>query len=260
MPVLGLPLALIGIVLAIALALAPVPGGETGIPKAEADGGDFMLDFIAAAPDDYDHTTSPAQELSSGGLQFDARAINDNVVEQLEAVDFDCGDTIVFFTEITVDGGATGSQTASLTYEFDAVNNGQQGVGYSDVVAVGLSAEDPPFAVQTNESGHSKNGNESATLASGPTFFPGGGSIWIPGTHDTMLFTVDIDGLQAGETVIVRIDVRFSCYALPVTGNLHAAIDSAEVTAGGSGAINVGRQDIPMLGLGELPTPTPTPA
>jgi len=103
MALLGLTLALTGTVLGIALALSLTPGGGTGVPRAEADGGDFSLDFIAAAPDDYNHTFSPAREVSPGGLQFDARAINDNVVEQLEAVDFDCGDTIVFFTEIVVE-------------------------------------------------------------------------------------------------------------------------------------------------------------
>jgi hypothetical protein len=63
---------------------APFAGGSDKATRGvEAAGGDYSLDFIAAAPDDYDHTTSPAVELSPGGLQYDQRAINDNVVEQL---------------------------------------------------------------------------------------------------------------------------------------------------------------------------------
>ncbi len=228
--------------------------------SVKAVGGDFSLDFIAAAPDDYDHTTSPAQELISGELEFDARAINTHVVEQLQD-SFECGDTIVYFTEVSVDGGALGSQTIDLHYEFDAINSGRQGVGYSDVVAVGLSAEGVFAAGQTTETGHSKSGLESAILQSGPTFLPGAGGTWDPGTSQTMEFTVRVSGLEASEAVIVRVDARFSCFASPVRGTLHAAIDSAntvEADPADNETVTVGQQDITMLGLAGIPTITPT--
>ncbi|MDZ4277975.1 MAG: hypothetical protein U1B78_02430, partial [Dehalococcoidia bacterium] len=228
--------------------------------SAQADGGDFSLDFIAAAPETYVHQgPSEGDETSPGGLQFDHREMNTFVRESLEAEDFFCGDRVVFFTEVTADDGATGSQTIDLLYDFDALNNGQPGVGYSDVLDVGISNAD--FPGQTDETGHSRSGNESASLQAGPTFFPGSDPTWDPGTHESMRFTARVSGLEADEVVIVRLDARFSCFGDP-TGNLHAAIDSAEVVAGGSGTINVGQQDIPMLGLGELvetPAPTDTP-
>ena len=40
---------------------------------------------------------------------------NSYVVEQLESKDFACGDTIVFFTQVTVDTGATGTQSIRMT-------------------------------------------------------------------------------------------------------------------------------------------------
>ncbi len=240
---------------ALVLALLPFLSASNSdtpspFPRAFADGGDFNLDFIAAADNDYNHLTSPAVELVPGGLQYDARAINDNVVEQLEAEDFACGDTIVFFTEIEVDSGASGSQTIDLHYVFDALNNGQHGVGYSDIVAAGLSAEGVFAAGQTTENGHSKDGDETAFLVAPPTF-DGGPGPWDPGVSDEMEATVRITGLEASEVVIVRVDVRFSCFNSP-TGNLHAALASAN-TVGGTGnpTIQVGQQDIPMLGLGQ---------
>ena len=54
----------------------------------------------------------------------------------------------------------------TLTYHFDARNNGQQAVGYREVVAAGISMVD--FAgTQTQEAGnHQLDNNESVTLVS----------------------------------------------------------------------------------------------
>ncbi len=256
----GLVLSLALLVGAAFLAYAPFARGDKG-STAYAEGGDFSLDFIGAAPDDYNHLTSPAVELAAGGLQFDSRAINDHVVEQLEAEDFMCGDTIVFFTEVTVDDGADGTQSIDISYDFDAQNNGQQGVGYREIVAVGISNVD--FAGQAQESGNILSGNETVTKVAGTELYAPGGAT--PPTDfgtddaDNLLFTVRVTGLEADEVLIVRIDARFACFANGATGNLHAAIDSAEVTGGGAkSSISVGQQDIPMLGIGELPTATPT--
>jgi hypothetical protein len=249
--------------LLVALAVV-VPVSLTATTRA--DGGDFSLDFIAAAPETYVHQgAGEGNETSAGALQYDARDINTHVRESLEAEDFNCSDRVIFFTQVTVDDRASGTQSIDLHYDFAAKNNGQQGVGYSDVEDVGISGPSgsPAFGdfagQQTQETGNiGLDGPETATLQAGPTFFPGNTSSWNPGVSEAMRFTVRVSGLEAGEVVIVRVDARFSCFALPVTGNLHAAIDSAEVVAGGQGTINVGRQDIPMIHLGELATSTST--
>jgi hypothetical protein len=58
-------------------------------------GGDFQLDFIAAAPFTYNHAT--------GGGVFDNRTIgkNPDVLESLEDGDFACGDLVSFLTRLS---------------------------------------------------------------------------------------------------------------------------------------------------------------
>jgi len=248
-----------GVVAAIAAAAVAAILPVVQNTAARADGGDFMLDFIAAAPETYVHQgAGEGNETGTGALQFDSRDINTHVRESLEAEDFACGDRVIFFTEVTTDEGADGAQSIDLHYNFDARNNGQQGVGYRQVLATGLSNVD--FAGQTQETGNELSGNESVSLIS-QVYSPSGDPPPAGfGATDVqhLLATVRVTGLEAGEVAIVRTDVRFACFASDPTGNLHAAIDSAAVVAGGSGAINVGQQDVPMLGLGELPAATPT--
>lgn len=245
---------------ALLLAAAAAVASVVALRPVRADGGDFRLDFIAAAPETYVHQgPGEGNETGPGALQFDARDINTHVRESLEAEDFACGDRVVFFTQVTVDDGASGTQSIDLNYDFDARNNGQVGVGYRQVLAAGLS--DADFSGQTQETGHVRNGNEAVSLIS-QQYSPGGGTPptgFGTSSAEHLLATVRVSGLQAGELAIVRVDVRFACFTSDPTGNLHAAIDSAAVVAGGDGSINVGQQDIPMLGLGELVEDTPTP-
>jgi len=97
------------------------------------DGGDFSLDFVAAAPFTYDHAT--------GGGAFDDRTIGkeDDVVEQLEGGDFACGDIVTYLVEVSVDEGATGVQTIELDFEFLSDSTGQSGVSRGDSVSAGIS-------------------------------------------------------------------------------------------------------------------------
>ena len=108
---------------------------------------DIALDFIAAENTTYhqnslsgtegDEIGAPAPSPEGQDLGFDDRTTNVDVVEQLEAEEFACEDRIVFFTEIVVDeaDGVASDRDIFLVYHFDAINNGQQGVGYSDVLA-----------------------------------------------------------------------------------------------------------------------------
>ncbi|HSP56448.1 MAG TPA: hypothetical protein VLS25_12775, partial [Dehalococcoidia bacterium] len=269
--------------LALALATVVVTGGLLARQlTARAAAGDFKLDFVAAAYQGT-HTTYHPRGPSEGdqigpnepdNLAFDDRTINDDVVEQLEAQDFQCNDRIIFFTQIAVDANATDTnQTIFLEYDFDAVNNGQQGVGYSDILAVGISQVNFPPPSQTSEAGNiGLDGNETATLVS-QAFEPNGsvfGDTNNLAQHRVGL--VKITGLDPGEHLIVRIDTRFSCFPgnPPVTGNLHAAIRGAwydsnndgQLQTGHTGddAISVGQQDVPMIGLGNVATPTTTPS
>src|SRR5919201_2970101 len=64
-------------------------------------GGDFSLDFVAAAPLTYNHAT--------GGGAYDDRTIgrDKDVVESLEGGDFKCGEIVTYLVAITVDAPAT---------------------------------------------------------------------------------------------------------------------------------------------------------
>jgi hypothetical protein len=101
---------------------------------AEAASGDFSIDFIAAAPQSYNHLT--------GGGAFDDRTIgvDKDVVESLEGGDFSCGDIVTYFAEVTVDDVQTAAtdapQTIEMDFSFLADSTGQSGVAIGDIVLV----------------------------------------------------------------------------------------------------------------------------
>jgi hypothetical protein len=93
-------------------------------PSVLANGGDFSLDFAAAAPFTYDHST--------GGGAYDDRTIgkNKDVVESLEGGDFACGQLVTHFVQIRVAAGAA-IQTIRLTFKWTADSTGQSGAAYN---------------------------------------------------------------------------------------------------------------------------------
>lgn len=215
-----------------------------GSPSAIAGGGDFSLDFTAAAPLTYNHLT--------GGGTYDLREVgrNKDIVEQLEGGDFACGDTVSFLTQIRVDAGAIGAQTIRLRFEFTAHATGQQGIALIDNVA-GTSAA-TNFGI--GDIGDVQNGNSVATVFSEGFSGPG---IFIKPTVFTR--EVDVTNLEAGEKVVLRTDVAVACDGQSPTGNMQARLSSASVIApaGAVSAINVGDQTIPFKRTGDVKTPPP---
>src|SRR4030095_1904373 len=96
--------------------------GETGY----AVGGDFSLDFTAAAPFSYNHDT--------GGGAYNDRTVGkfNDIVESLEGGDYACRDIVTFLTQIKVAAGAVGAQTIRLNFQYTAYSTGQQGVALVD--------------------------------------------------------------------------------------------------------------------------------
>ncbi len=252
-------LALLGMLAIVTGASLIVSGGVS-----RAAGGDFSLDLVGAEPSTYVHQgAGEGSETGPGSLQFDARNVGTYVVESLEGDDYNCEDRIVFFTEVSVSSGATGTQAITIDYRFDAEPTGQPAVGYSDILEVGISGPAPigDFGGQTQETGNQNlDGNEFAWLVS-ESLDPPGSTVGVD--TQSVLGTVMVGGLEGGDVAIVRVDVRFTCFpqSSDPTGSLHAAITSSETTLGDQ--VNVGQQDIPMLGLGGVgfstPTPPPTP-
>ena len=207
-----------------------------------ADGGNFSMDFTAAEPSSYNHST--------GGGSYNFRNVNTDIVESLEGGDFACGDTVTFLTQITVDAGATGAQTIRLHFEFTAHSTGQQGVALIDNTAAGsFSAviNRPPVAT---DAGTVDDNGSVATVAFTEVY---DGVTFVKPT--TFFRSVDVTDLEAGEKVVLRTDVEIDCDGQSPTGNMQARLASAEVIAPVADEIRTGDQTIPFKHVGDIKPP-----
>ncbi|HET6575954.1 MAG TPA: matrixin family metalloprotease [Fimbriiglobus sp.] len=222
-------------------------------------GGDFSLDFTAAAPFTYSHAT--------GGGAFDDRTIGktNDVVESLEGGDFACGDIVTYLVEITVEPGAANNQTINLDFEFLADTTGQSGAGHDDVV--GMSINRGPILFDTDGDGDLDKVGDNADGSDSGLKDDGGSTVSFTKTlpsdpfHQgtTNLFaSATITDLDGGEVVILRIDTHIDCdFNESPTGNLQASINDADVIApaGEAGNISVGQQTVPFKHLEDLREP-----
>jgi hypothetical protein len=231
------------------------------VPTAIADGGDFSLDFIAAAPFTYDHST--------GGGAYNDRDIGkyDDAVESLEGGDFICYDTVTYFVAVTVAAQPVqANQTIEMQFSFLAATTGQPGAAHEDITYVGINYGNVEnggggglgsFAPDT---GIVDDGGSTAAIIS-KEFTPIGTSPFAGA--DELILVIQVDDLEAGEQVIVRIDTLLDC--LPgtrPTGNLQGQLNSARVVkADGQvfdDAVPGGEQTVPFKQIGDLPPPNPT--
>ena len=210
-----------------------------------AVGGDFAsTDFAAAAPFTYDHST--------GGGAYNDRTVGDfqDVTESLEGGEFACGDIVSFLAKVVVEAVPVDpNQTIEFDYKFLADSTGQSGAALSEIVNVAVN-----YGVVQNgagpggtDSGIMDDGGSTATLVAqsltGPLFTSG----------SVLLGTVQIDDLEAGEQVVVRIDVLLICDpGSSPTGNLQAQLDAGRVISPSNDTINTGQQTIPFLKIGDL--------
>ena len=216
-----------------ALAAPAAPPGGGGL-----EGGDIDLDYVAAGPFTYDHSTGLGAYPTFG---YNDRTIDkdDGVVESLESGDFECGDYVTFFTQITVDSGAADGGAIELDYTFGAETTGQPGLGFSDIIDVGVNTPD--------DGNQNLDGDETATLiAEG---FDSSG-------YDQVTGTVAIDGLDPGDVVIVYLIAELTCEPGETpTGNILNAIETGRVTSNDDDTIPVGQQTVPMKTTGFVPEP-----
>ena len=216
---------------AVAAPAAPPGGGSL-------DGGDIDLDFIAAGPFTYSHATGLGPNPPFG---YNNRTISKStgVVESLESGDFACDDLVTFFTEITVDAGAASGGTIELDYTYGAETTGQPGLGFSDIISV---------AVNTPDSGNKNlDGDEVATLIAEGLDSSG---------YDQVTGTVQVEGLDPGDVVIVRSIVLLTCLqGQTPTGNILSAIETGRVTSPENDTIQVGQQTVPMKTTGFVAEP-----
>lgn len=230
-----------------ALALLAIPA------TASADGGDIQaIDFAAAAPYTYDHKT--------GGGAYDDRTVGiyDDVVESLQGGDFACGDIVTYLVAVGVDPvPVDANQTVQFDVHLLSQATGQSGAGHVDITYVGVnygptSAGDGPGAT---DSGNIDDGGSTAVLID--EFFayanngdpaPGG---FIDGVD--LIARIQLDDLEAGEQVIVRVDSLLGCQAYTsATGTLQGALTDTLVVAPVVDSFGSGNQTIPFLQIGSI--------
>ncbi|MBC2698270.1 MAG: internalin, partial [ANME-2 cluster archaeon] len=222
-------------------------------PAAIAESGDFSIDFVAANPYSYDHLI--------GGGAYDDRTIGVDVVESLEGGDFDCGDIVTYFALVTVANTQSAiddqPQTIEMDFSFLADTTGQSGVAIGDIVLVQVNygtIEDLVTGENGIDDGIIDDGGSTATLIdeslTGPLFT----------SKSELHGTVELDDLEPGEQVVVRIDVKLFCDpGSAPTGNLAGALPDARLTyINGSvpvdppEAISVGKQTVPFKQIGDI--------
>jgi hypothetical protein len=228
-------------VLAAAIATAIVMAQPQ---SALADGGDFKLDFIAAAPFTYDHAT--------GGGAFDNRTIGkaNDVVESLEGGDFACGDLVTHFVQIAAVPGAA-QQTIRMNFKWTADSTGQSGAAYDQMhnpkINTGVIADGQGEGPGGTDSGNAEVGAAASVVGFTQNLTQ---VLHTKGAEHSAV--VDVAGLNGGDKVILRFELDIHCNGQDPTGNLQAALASAQVIAGGTGAIGSGAQTIPLKRVGDI--------
>ena len=225
---------------------------------ALAASGDFSIDFVAAAPQSYNH-------LTGGGAYDDGTiGVDKDVVESLQGGDFACGDIVTYFATVTVDDTVQAEtdapQTIEMDFSFLADTTGQSGVAIGDIVLVQANygtIEDLIAGENNVDDGIVDDGGSVATLTSksltGPLFQAG----------SELLGTVQLTDLERAEQVVVRIDVQLFCDpGSNPTGNLQAKFEDGQLTfINGSTpveppeALPGGAQTIPFKQIGEIEFP-----
>ena len=216
----------------------------TFTPSAQAQVSGIDIDFAAAEALSYSHST--------GGGNWADGVINNDIERSLEGENFACGDIVSYLSRIVVGNTssliALGSMTLDLSYSF-----------YLDTTGLSGSALSEPFSSRYNQ-GDSANSNDGGsavsilnTRSTGPIFNKG----------SELLAKVRVTDVEAGETIIVRTEVRILCKAgATPTGNLQAKFEFAElvfkmtnIAVNPTETVNSGEKTVPFQVLENLSQP-----
>jgi hypothetical protein len=219
-----------GLIVALLLLVGILP-----IQPALADGGDFSIDLVAAGPFTYDHTTGAGGEFTADKTI----SKTEGVVESLQGGDFRCNDQVVYLAEVRVHDDAEEQQDINLDFVFDSEPTGQGTVGFDSLVSAGLN---------TGDGGNMNlDGDEAITPS----------SVLDTSGQDELQVSVDIENLDAGEVLILRLVLMLTCPTNETpTGNIIARVADADVTGPDADAINVGAQSVALQSLADLLIPT----
>ncbi len=226
---------------------------DSGDDDTSTASSDISIDWVAAAPYTYDH--------GIGGGAFDDRTIGDydDVVESLQGGEFYCGDVVTYLAQVVVDDPIGANHlTLEMDLRFAANSSGQPGVGHVLVNLVMANYGTVPGGDGPGgtDSGMIDDGGSTATLVS-QTFEPSGTTPF--NGADDLILTAQLDDLEAGEEVIVRVDTILGCQngATP-SGNLSASLVEGRIIAANGNpvkpatVITGGAQTIPFQQVGDL--------
>jgi uncharacterized repeat protein (TIGR01451 family) len=215
------------------------------------------VDFTASYYLSYDH--------SVGGGAWDDGTINQDIDNSLEGSQFACEDTVSFLTKIKLDDieelQGLGEMTLALDYQFDGNTTGQSGLAYTKFETVTVNRS-PIVDLVTSE-----DTNDSALIETDPNSSAALSNVHEPDpaftAGENLTGTITVDGLEAGETIIVRSDVKIQCKpgASP-TGNILAKIMSARLVGinGGTGNtsvdVGIGANTVPMKRVANILHPS----
>jgi hypothetical protein len=197
-----------------------------------ATGGDFSVDFVAAAPGTYDPSSGTGL-----GAHYGDGIVRTDIVNSLQGGDFEGDDVVAWLALITVRESASDDQRIRLDFSFAATNTGHPGAAISDVIYVGLTSSSDTANNHDNDGG---TVDYSRSLS---------------GTE--LLCSVTIDDLDHGETLVIRIDTLLSRApdSYP-TGNLYGQLDSGTVLDDSlplrDATISTGRQTVPFQKVAEI--------
>ena len=196
---------------------APAAAGDLEATAASApDGGDFSIDWAASEPFSYSHVTGGGVYASGG---------QDTTVESLNGGDFLCGDLVSYLAAITVDdSNATDASTLQFTTSFATLTSSESGIGHEQIVRAVINTGDPGM-------------DGDATIV----------SLDRSSTEDDLIGVITVGDLEAGETIIVRIDVRLGCQTGGRNvGTIHASLSDIQVVAPTNETVPGGAQTIPF--------------
>ncbi|MCA9382168.1 hypothetical protein KC660_02045, partial [Candidatus Dojkabacteria bacterium] len=202
--------------------LAFSPAYATDDPPS---GGDFSIDFAAAKPNTYDHTTG-------GGHYNDGS--NTYVVESLNGGDFHENDIVSFFDYVEASGDYTGTASIKIKNKFGNQSTNNHLLGFDTLVQV---------IVNNPDSGLADTG-VSAGIANVTSNIVG---------HDLEV-EFDVTGIEDGDTIPVRIDVRlYNDEPNANSSTVQSSLDDASLNdCNNSCGINTGNQTIPLHEANEV--------
>jgi hypothetical protein len=170
------------------------------------------IDFAGAQPATYNEST--------GGGSWNNGTPNVDIARSLEGEDFACKDVVSFLTNISVPNSAEvqalGAMTFQLKYAFDMDSTGLSGVALSEPLSATVNGPE--------DSASNNDGNSAISLVSVATT----GTKFTSGAK--LFATFNLTDVEAGETIVVRINVTLDCQpGSSPTGNLQAKFDTASM-------------------------------